>query len=44
MPTLMKIVYILEMWMGRLEFLSVFTLVGFIAISFRSIRLKKAAV
>ncbi|MEN6387315.1 MAG: potassium transporter TrkG, partial [Candidatus Cryosericum sp.] len=41
MPTLLKIVYILEMWMGRLEFLSVFTLFGFIATSFRSIRRRK---
>jgi trk system potassium uptake protein TrkH len=44
MPTLLKIVYILEMWMGRLEFLSVFTLFGFIATSFRSMRLRKAVV
>jgi trk system potassium uptake protein TrkH len=43
MPTLLKIVYILEMWMGRLEFLSVFTLFGFIATSFRSMRLGKGA-
>jgi trk system potassium uptake protein TrkH len=44
MPTLLKIVYMLEMWMGRLEFLSVFTLFGFIATSFRSMRLRKAVV
>jgi trk system potassium uptake protein TrkH len=44
MPTLLKIVYMLEMWMGRLEFLSVFTLFGFIATSFRSMRVRKAAV
>jgi trk system potassium uptake protein TrkH len=43
MPTLLKIVYILEMWMGRLEFMSVFTMFGFIATSFRSMRLRKVA-
>lgn len=30
MPTLMKLVYIFEMWMGRMEFMSVFALAGFI--------------
>ncbi|MDD5255747.1 MAG: potassium transporter TrkG [Candidatus Omnitrophica bacterium] len=30
MPALLKVVYILQMWAGRLEFMSVFTLVGFI--------------
>jgi trk system potassium uptake protein len=29
MPALLKITYILQMWAGRLEFLSVFTLAGF---------------
>ena len=29
MPTLLKITYILQMWIGRLEFISVFVLVGF---------------
>ena len=43
MPVLLKIVYIFEMWMGRLEFLSVFTLFGFIATSVRSMRVRKAA-
>ena len=43
MPTLLKIVYIVEMWMGRLEFLSVFTLFGFIAASFRGLRRQKVA-
>lgn len=33
MPDLMKVVYIAEMWMGRLEFMSIFALVGwFIAV------------
>lgn len=36
MPTLLKVVYIAEMWMGRLEFMSVFAVFGFIATSFRS--------
>jgi trk system potassium uptake protein TrkH len=43
MPTLLKIMYMLEMWMGRLEFLSVFTLFGFIATSVRSMRRRKEA-
>ncbi|MEW6097518.1 MAG: potassium transporter TrkG [bacterium] len=30
MPSFLKIVYIIEMWMGRLEFISVFLLVGFL--------------
>ena len=30
MPVLMKIVYIFEMWAGRLEFMSIFALIGFI--------------
>ena len=29
MPAVLKITYILQMWIGRLEFMSVFTLVGF---------------
>lgn len=29
MPVLLKITYILQMWIGRLEFISVFVLVGF---------------
>ncbi len=33
MPDLLKIVYIIEMWMGRLEFMSIFALIGwFIAV------------
>jgi len=28
MPTLLKITYIFQMWVGRLEFMSVFTLIG----------------
>jgi len=30
MPVLMKIVYIFQMWVGRLEFVSIFALAGFI--------------
>ena len=30
MPTGMKIVYILMMWAGRLEFLSIFALTGYV--------------
>jgi len=30
MPTLLKVTYILQMWAGRLEFMSVFTLIGFL--------------
>lgn len=29
MPAVLKIIYIIQMWMGRLEFISVFTLIGF---------------
>lgn len=29
MPAVLKIIYILQMWVGRLEFMSVFTLLGF---------------
>lgn len=29
MPALLKVTYILQMWVGRLEFMSVFTLIGF---------------
>jgi len=29
MPSLLKVTYILQMWAGRLEFMSVFTLIGF---------------
>ena len=35
MPTLMKVVYILEMWAGRLEFMSVFALAGYCVALFR---------
>ncbi len=31
MPAALKITYILQMWAGRLEFMSVFTLIGFVA-------------
>jgi trk system potassium uptake protein TrkH len=44
MPALLKVVYILQMWLGRLEFLSVFSLFGFIATGFRSMRRARAAV
>ncbi|MCM8791850.1 MAG: TrkH family potassium uptake protein [Candidatus Omnitrophica bacterium] len=30
MPALLKIIYILQMWIGRLEFMSIFTLLGFL--------------
>ena len=30
MPAILKLTYILQMWAGRLEFMSVFTLVGFL--------------
>ena len=30
MPTLLKVTYILEMWIGRFEFLATFALVGFV--------------
>ncbi len=29
MPSLMKVSYILAMWLGRLEFMSVFALIGY---------------
>jgi trk system potassium uptake protein len=35
MPALLKITYIIEMWAGRLEFMSVLTLFGFIAAAFK---------
>lgn len=31
MPVILKVTYILQMWIGRLEFMSVFTLIGFFA-------------
>jgi trk system potassium uptake protein len=30
MPTLLKWVYIFEMWAGRLEFMSLFALIGYV--------------
>jgi trk system potassium uptake protein TrkH len=30
MPTALKVTYILEMWIGRLEFIAVFVLIGFV--------------
>ncbi|MFH0925981.1 MAG: potassium transporter TrkG [bacterium] len=30
MPVLLKVVYIFQMWVGRLEFISIFTLIGFL--------------
>jgi trk system potassium uptake protein TrkH len=30
MPAALKLTYIFEMWAGRLEFMSVFTLIGFL--------------
>lgn len=35
MPTILKITYIIEMWLGRLEFMSVFALIGFIYASIK---------
>jgi trk system potassium uptake protein TrkH len=35
MPTLMKVVYLFEMWAGRLEFMSLFALVGYVLALFR---------
>lgn len=35
MPAVLKIIYILQMWVGRLEFMSVFALAGFFIASFR---------
>ncbi|MCM8778228.1 MAG: TrkH family potassium uptake protein [Candidatus Omnitrophica bacterium] len=30
MPTILKLTYIFQMWLGRLEFVAIFTLIGFI--------------
>jgi trk system potassium uptake protein TrkH len=30
MPAMLKVTYILQMWAGRLEFMSVFTILGFL--------------
>ena len=35
MPTALKVTYIIQMWAGRLEFMSIFTLVGFMVAVFR---------
>jgi trk system potassium uptake protein TrkH len=35
MPTFMKVVYIFEMWAGRLEFMSLFALAGYVVALFR---------
>ena len=35
MPTLLKVVYIIQMWIGRLEFMSAFALIGFIIAGIR---------
>jgi len=35
MPTLMKVVYLFEMWAGRLEFMSLFALAGYLVALFR---------
>jgi trk system potassium uptake protein TrkH len=35
MPAFLKITYIIQMWAGRLEFMSVLTLFGFIAAAFK---------
>jgi trk system potassium uptake protein TrkH len=35
MPTFMKVIYIFEMWAGRLEFMSLFALAGYVVALFR---------
>jgi trk system potassium uptake protein TrkH len=35
MPAVLKVTYILQMWAGRLEFMSVFTILGFIVASIK---------
>ncbi len=35
MPVALKVMYIFQMWAGRLEFMSVFTLIGFFVAAFR---------
>ena len=35
MPTLLKLVYIFEMWAGRLEFISLLALIGYLVALFR---------
>jgi Trk-type K+ transport system membrane component len=35
MPNGLKVFYIFQMWAGRLEFLSIFTLAGFVFAVFR---------
>jgi trk system potassium uptake protein TrkH len=35
MPAILKITYIIQMWAGRLEFMSVFALLGFIVALFK---------
>jgi trk system potassium uptake protein TrkH len=38
MPTILKITYIIQMWAGRLEFMSVFALIGFMVALFKGKR------
>jgi trk system potassium uptake protein TrkH len=40
MPIIMKIVFILQMWLGRLEFISIFVLIGFILSGTKKLRFK----
>ncbi|MCX5657057.1 MAG: hypothetical protein NTZ48_02345 [Candidatus Omnitrophica bacterium] len=35
MPAVLKLTYIFQMWIGRLEFVAVFTLIGFVFAIFR---------
>jgi trk system potassium uptake protein TrkH len=35
MPTLLQTTYIAEMWLGRLEFVAVFALIGFVVSAVR---------
>lgn len=35
MPGILKMTYIMQMWAGRLEFISILTLLGFVIAAFR---------
>jgi len=35
MPSILKVTYILQMWIGRLEFIAIFTLIGFLVSIFK---------
>ncbi len=38
MPTILKVVYIVQMWVGRLEFMSVFVLIGLVVATIKGRR------